>query len=69
MVNVDALDLQSMKNVAEGATVIYHCKGIPYYDWVVKYPPLKTNIIKAAAIPGEDIKDAFVDNFHMYFWL
>ena len=64
MVSANALDLQSMKNAAEGATVIYHCLGIPYYDWVVKHPPLMTNIIKAATVQGEDIKIVFVDNFY-----
>jgi nucleoside-diphosphate-sugar epimerase len=71
VVKANALNLDELKSAVKGATVIYHCLGIPYSEWADKHPKIMRNIIEAASngssvSNGEIIKIVFADNLYAY---
>ncbi|MHA2298235.1 MAG: NAD-dependent epimerase/dehydratase family protein [Candidatus Hodarchaeales archaeon] len=68
MVSADALDdLESLKKAVKGASVVYHCIGLPSYThWMTKFPTIMQNVIEATAANGPQTKVVFADNLYMY---
>ncbi len=64
LVAADASKLDELKQVCEGATVVYHCANALYTDWTRLFPPLTDNIIEAASAAGAKL--IFADNLYMY---
>jgi nucleoside-diphosphate-sugar epimerase len=64
LVAADASKLDELKQVCEGATVVYHCANALYTDWPRLFPPLTDNVIEAAAAAGAKL--IFADNLYMY---
>lgn len=48
----DAADLESAKNAADGAAVIYQCLNAPYTNWPQQFPPLQRGVLVAAEHVG-----------------
>lgn len=59
----DAADPAQAREVCEGATVIYHCVGLPYPRWS-EFPAIATGILEGAAAAGARL--VYADNLYMY---
>ncbi|MHA2096993.1 MAG: NAD-dependent epimerase/dehydratase family protein, partial [Candidatus Hodarchaeales archaeon] len=68
IVSADALkDLESLKKAIRGASVVYHCIGLPSYThWMKKFPIIMNNIIEAVSDNGSHTKVVYADNLYMY---
>ena len=66
MIKADALDLDDITRAVKGASVIYHCLGIPYPEWFDKHPVIMKNLIQAASQNGIKTKIVYTDNLYAY---
>jgi len=64
VVQADAADPASARMAAAGATVIYHCAGVPLPQWTTHLRPILDGILEAAAT--SEAKLVVVDNVYMY---
>jgi nucleoside-diphosphate-sugar epimerase len=66
-VEVMAADLtnrESTRAACQGATVVYHCAGVPYDQWAKFLPVMLNNIIAAVSATGATL--VYTDNCYMY---
>ncbi len=66
-VEVMAADLtnrESTRTACQGATVVYHCAGLPYDQWATSFPVMLDNIITAVSATGATL--VYTDNCYMY---
>lgn len=59
----DAADPAQVREVCEGAAVVYHCVGLPYPRWS-EFPAIATGILEGAAAAGARL--VYADNLYMY---
>lgn len=59
----DAADPRFAREVCEGATVVYHCVGLPYPRWR-EFPAIARGIVEGAAGAGATL--VYGDNLYMY---
>jgi nucleoside-diphosphate-sugar epimerase len=62
----DAMDRESLAAAVEGATVVYHCIGVPYQQWSRAYPAVMNNLIEVAADLGPQTRVVYADNLYCY---
>ena len=60
----DVYNLDSARQAAQGATVVYQCVNAPYHQWPEKFPALQANIMASAINVGAKLIVA--DNLYMY---
>jgi nucleoside-diphosphate-sugar epimerase len=66
-VEVMAADLtnrESTRAACQGATVVYHCAGLPYDQWATYMPVWLDNVIAAVSATGATL--VYADNIYMY---
>ena len=66
-VEVMAADLTSRESTlaaCRGATVVYHCAGLPYDQWATYLPVMLDNVI--AAVRATEATLVYTDNTYMY---
>ncbi len=66
-VEVMAADLtnrESTRAACQGATVVYHCAGVPYDQWATYMPVWLDNVISAVSATGATL--VYIDNNYMY---
>src|SRR4249920_1162320 len=66
-VEVMAADLsnrESTGTACQGATIVYHCAGLPYNQWATYMPVWLDNIIAAVSATGATL--VYTDNIYMY---
>jgi nucleoside-diphosphate-sugar epimerase len=66
-VEVMAADLTSRESThaaCQGATVVYHCAGVPYDQWTKSLPVMLNNVI--AAVSATEATLVYSDNTYMY---
>lgn len=60
----DLLQRDQAATACQGASVIYHCAGVPYNQWVTTFPAMMENIIAGAS--GAGARLVYADNCYMY---
>jgi len=60
----DLRDTETVKRLADGASVVYGCVGIPYPDWPREWPPIIEGLMTAAESSGARL--VFADNLYCY---
>ena len=67
-IKADALNYEELKQALTGASVVYHCLGIPYSKWTNQHPLIMNNLIDAAYASknGSPIKIVFADNLYAF---
>jgi nucleoside-diphosphate-sugar epimerase len=65
-VATDALERESLAQALKGATVVYHCLGVPYQRWTKTYPGVMSNLIEVAADLGPRTRVVYMDNLYCY---
>ena len=66
-VEVMAADLtsrESTRAACHGASVVYHCAGVPYDQWATSLPVMVANVI--AALSATEATLVYSDNTYMY---
>ena len=63
-VSGDAADPQSARRACVGASVVYHCAGLPYEQWADLFPRMMEGIIAGAQAAGAKL--VYGDNLYMY---
>src|SRR6266849_7383433 len=66
-VEVMAADLtnrESTRAACQGATIVYHCAGVPYHQWATSLPVMLDNIITTVSATGATL--VYIDNTYMY---
>src|SRR6266700_889358 len=66
-VEVMAADLTNREStlaVCQGASVVYHCAGLPYQQWATYMPVWLDNVISAVSATGATL--VYIDNNYMY---
>jgi nucleoside-diphosphate-sugar epimerase len=66
-VEVMAADLTNRESTGaacQGATIVYHCAGVPYNQWATSLPVMLDNIIAAVSATGATL--VYTDNIYMY---
>jgi nucleoside-diphosphate-sugar epimerase len=63
---VDARDKDSLQEAVKGASVIYHCLGVPYTKWSDIFPVVMKNLIEAASNNSQNTKIIYADNLYAY---
>jgi nucleoside-diphosphate-sugar epimerase len=66
-VEVMAADLTSRESTmaaCQGASVVYHCAGVPYDQWTTRLPAMLENILAAASATNATL--VYTDNCYMY---
>jgi nucleoside-diphosphate-sugar epimerase len=66
-VEVMAADLtnrESTRAACQGATIVYHCAGLPYDQWATYMPVWLDNVIAAVSATGATL--VYIDNNYMY---
>lgn len=64
VVAADLTDRESTRTACEGATVVYHCAGLPYQQWATYMPSMLDNVISAVGATGATL--VYCDNCYMY---
>ena len=64
VMKANALNLEELIKAVKGASVIYHCLGLPYSQWFDKHPIIMNNLIQAAAANGSQTKIVWADNLY-----
>jgi nucleoside-diphosphate-sugar epimerase len=62
----DATDSDSLAKALKGASVVYHCIGVPYQQWLRTYPAVMRNLIELAADLGSHTRVVYTDNLYCY---
>jgi len=67
-VKADALSGEGLQAACRGASVIYNCINVPYYDWHTQMQPITGHVIDAAPASGSgaSAKIIFLDNLYAY---
>ena len=60
----DVFDVNTAKQLAQGATHVYQCTNPPYDKWPEQFPTLQANTLEAAASAGA--KCIVMDNVYAY---
>jgi nucleoside-diphosphate-sugar epimerase len=60
----DAYDMDFVRSVTAGATVVYQCAQPAYHEWVEKFPPLQAAILQGTAANGAKL--IVGENTYMY---
>ena len=60
----DAYDENKVKEVTQGASVVYQCAQPGYTEWAEKFPPLQTAILNGTAANGAKL--IVGENLYMY---
>ena len=66
-VEVMAADLtnrESTRAACQGATIVYHCAGVPYNQWATFMPVMLDNVITTVSATGATL--VYIDNTYMY---
>jgi nucleoside-diphosphate-sugar epimerase len=64
LVAADASDAVRMRELTEGADVLYNCANPPYHRWPQEWPPIANSLIAAAESSGAVL--ASVNNLYCY---
>jgi nucleoside-diphosphate-sugar epimerase len=64
VIAADLMNRKSALAACQGASVIYHCAGLPYSQWATAFPGMLDNIIAAASDIGATL--VYTDNCYMY---
>jgi len=64
LIATDLYDPANVREVTEGAAVVYQCAQPGYTEWTEKFPPLQAAIIEG--LTGSDTKLVLVENLYMY---
>ena len=64
LVAADLFDPARVKEVSQGAQVVYQASQPHYYEWPEKFPPLQKSIIDG--LTGSGAKLVIVENTYMY---
>jgi len=62
--SADAMNEDSVRAAAEGATHVYHCVNVQYQDWEKALPVMHANLLRAAMENGALL--AVAENLYMY---
>ena len=62
----DAANRDSLAAALKGASVVYHCIGVPYPHWTQTYPAVMRNLIQVAADLGPSVRVVYADNLYCY---
>jgi nucleoside-diphosphate-sugar epimerase len=62
----DAANRESLAGALKGASVVYHCIGVPYQQWTKTYPAVMSNLIEVAADLGPETRVVYADNLYCY---
>jgi len=60
---IDAADPAQVREACEGATVVYHCIGLPYPRWA-EFPAIAAGVVAGAAYAGAKL--VYADNLYAY---
>ena len=60
----DLTNRESTRAACQGATVVYHCAGVPYDHWATYMPVWLDNVIAAVSASGATL--VYTDNIYMY---
>ena len=60
----DATDLNSTRELCQGAAVVYNCTNPPYTKWPEMFPPLQAGVLAGAASAGAKL--VVMENLYMY---
>lgn len=63
-VAADLLQREQADRACRGASVVYHCAGVPYPQWAAAFPVMMANIIAGASAAGARL--VYADNCYMY---
>ncbi|HEY8284689.1 MAG TPA: NAD-dependent epimerase/dehydratase family protein [Chloroflexota bacterium] len=63
-VAADLLQRDQADAVCQGASVVYHCAGVPYNIWATALPTMLENTIAGASAAGARL--VYADNCYMY---
>jgi nucleoside-diphosphate-sugar epimerase len=64
VVAADLTNRESTRAACQGATVVYHCAGLPYDQWATYMPVWLDNVISAVSATGATL--VYIDNNYMY---
>ena len=64
LIATDLYDPANVREVTEGAAVVYQCAQPEYTEWTEKFPLLQAAIIEG--LTGSDTKLVLVENLYMY---
>jgi nucleoside-diphosphate-sugar epimerase len=60
----DACNEEGISEICKGASVIYHCMGLPYQEWKDKLPLMMRGVIQGAVTSNAKI--VYADNIYAY---
>jgi nucleoside-diphosphate-sugar epimerase len=60
----DLLQKEDVISAISGGSIVYHCGGLPYKDWMKYYPVMNSNILEAVRKEGAVL--VYADNLYMY---
>ena len=60
VIHADVADSTSARQAAQGASVVYHCVGVPLPEWTTRLRPILSGIVEGAAAAGAKL--VVVDN-------
>lgn len=64
LVKGDAMNLETVRQISQDATVVYNCMHAPYQHWPQILPTLQHNMIEGAA--SAEAKLVVIDTIYMY---
>ena len=64
LVAADLMQRDATLAACQGASVVYHCAGVPYNEWASAFPIMMENSIAASSAAGAKL--VFADNCYMY---
>ena len=64
VMGADLTSRESTRAACQGATVVYHCAGVPYDQWAMYLPVMLDNVI--AAVSATEATLVYSDNTYMY---
>ena len=62
----DAANRENLARALKGASVVYHCIGVPYQQWTKIYPAVMRNLVELAAELGPGTRVVYADNLYCY---
>jgi nucleoside-diphosphate-sugar epimerase len=63
-VGADLLQRDQAASACQGASVVYHCAGVPYNQWATVFPAMMEHTIAGASAAGARL--VYADNCYMY---
>ena len=64
VMRADLTSRESTRAACQGATVVYHCAGLPYDQWATYLPVMLDNVITAVSATAATL--VYSDNTYMY---